>query len=70
MNQEMEKRYCILENIKFLQDFVNVNLKWLCFCTSNSKDDCRTHLLSLAFKKLRAGNKNFEKNKGFFMLCN
>ena len=44
-----------------MQDFNNVNLKWLCLWTCNSKGDCRVHLFFLAFNELMAGNNDSEK---------
>ena len=36
MNKEMTQIYSKIYNMKILQDFVNVNIKWLCF--SNDDD--------------------------------
>ena len=58
----------LIENIRFLQDFNNVNLKWLCFWTCNSKGDCRDHLFSLAFNELMAGNNDSEKKIRTFLI--
>lgn len=37
MNQEIKRCFSELYNIRFCQDFVNINMKWLCFCKNSSE---------------------------------
>ena len=37
MNNEMKSVYSNIVNICDFQDFVNLNIKWLCFCNNTDK---------------------------------
>lgn len=74
MNQKMKIRYSKVENIRFLQDFNIVNIKWLHFCRKDDwKNDCQIHLFCKALNELIAGNNDTEKKNSdfkFFMTEN
>ena len=37
MNNEIKRIYSNIANIRDFQDFVNLNIKWLCFCRDIEK---------------------------------
>ena len=45
MNEDTRQIYFKLYNICFFQDFVNLNIRWLCYCLDKSKENFKKCLM-------------------------
>ena len=45
MNEDTRQIYFKLYNICFFQDFVNLNIRWLCYCLDKSKENFKKWLI-------------------------
>ena len=62
MNREKTQRYSKMYNILVFHYFVNVNIKWLCYCNENpKKEGFRIHIFMKMMNGLLSSKKWWKK---------
>ena len=62
MNRETRQIYLNLYNIRFFQDFVNANIKWLCYCNNKLNNECRIHIFMKILNNFLSDGSNEKKS--------
>ena len=73
MNREMKRIYSIMTNIHNIyvfQDFINLNIKSLCFCENPSLENCVLHLFQKIVDGILNSSNNEKLIKDFNCSCN
>ena len=70
MNRETRQIYLNLYNIRFFQDFVNANIKWLCYCNNKLNNECRIHIFMKILNNFLSDGSNEKKISNFESFLN